>query len=141
MSELENNVKKYSLTICLFSVLLFSRCKVHKEAKKGSIEKVDGSYEITSVKQIGDTTQALITGHVIDKHTGNPVYLCFISSKNGTESVHTDRDGYYKLVLSGGSTIIVAQALSHDQLETKPIDVKKGKEYDLDFYLGVTLVH
>jgi len=141
MSELENNVKKYSLTICLFSVLLFSQCKVHKEAEKGSIEKVNGSYKITSVKQIADTTQAVITGHVIDKHTGNPVYLCFISSKNGTESVHTDRDGYYKMVLSGGSTIIVAQALSHDQLETKPIDVKKGKEYDLDFYLGVTLVH
>ena len=141
MIELRSKIKTYSLVIGLLSVLLFSQCKMHKEAEKGSIEKINGSYKITSVKQITDTTQAVITGHVIDKHTDNPVYLCFISSKNGTESVHTDRDGYYKLILSGGSTIIVAQALSHDQLETKPIDVKKGKEYDLDFYLGVTLVH
>ena len=85
-------------------------------------------------------TDAHIHGHVIDKNTGEHLPYIVIMLKGTTIGVTTEHTGHYMIRnVPEGNFIVEVSAIGY-KTQTREINIKKGRAYEVNFILEEDLV-
>lgn len=85
-------------------------------------------------------TDAHIHGHVIDKNTGEHLPYIVIMLKGTTIGVTTEHTGHYMIRnVPEGNFIVEVSAIGY-KTQTREINIKKGRAYEVNFVLEEDLV-
>ena len=84
---------------------------------------------------IASNTDAHIHGHVIDKNTGDHLAHMVVMLRGTTIGVATDNTGHYMIRnVPEGNFIVEVSAIGY-KTQTREINIKKGRAYEVNFVL------
>ena len=87
------------------------------------------------VETITHTTDAHICGHVIDKSTGEHLPYIVVFLRGTTIGVTTENTGHYMIRNVPEGTFVVEVSAVGYKTQTREINVKKGRTYEVNFIL------
>ena len=87
------------------------------------------------VETITHTTDAHICGHVIDKSTGEHLPYIVVFLRGTTIGVTTENTGHYMIRNVPEGTFVVEVSAVGYKTQTRELNVKKGRTYEVNFIL------